>query len=140
MGISGGVFALPKVVVKLVDSAGTRFTVFGRGWLECVGLGAELFHFCGHGRIGFADLTVNSHRRLLLHQVSDVGVNVQHGYPENVTNACRQGFHIHAVLQRHRGEGMTEVMEPHIPQIPRKTNLRYFPYHIIPIIQTILFR
>lgn len=86
MGISGGVFALPKVVVKLVDSAGTGFTVFGRGWLERVGLGAELFHFCGHGRIGFADLTVNSHRRLLLHQVSDVGVNIQRGCRGNMTN------------------------------------------------------
>lgn len=35
---------------------------------------------------------------------------------------------------------MTEVMEPHIPKIPRKTNLQNFSYHIVPIIQTILFR
>ena len=35
---------------------------------------------------------------------------------------------------------MTEVMEPHIPQIPRKTNLQNFFYHIVPIIQTLLFR
>ena len=35
---------------------------------------------------------------------------------------------------------VTEIMEPHIPKIPRKTNLQNFSYHIVPIIQTILFR
>ena len=51
-----------------------------------------------------------------------------------------QGLHIHTVGNRHRGKGMTEVMEPHKPKIPRKTNLQNFSYHIVPIIQTILFR
>lgn len=68
------------------------------------------------GHIGFADLTVSFHRRLLLHQVGDVGVNVQRGCPENVTNTRRWGLYIRTDGNRHRGEGMTEGMEPHAPK------------------------
>lgn len=75
----GGVFALQEMVIDLVKIAGTALTVFEWGWLEASGLGVVLSSSVGMGCIGFADLTVSFHRRLLLHQVGDMGVNVQRG-------------------------------------------------------------
>ena len=80
VGVSGGVFTLPEVVVDLVDAPGAPFAACGLPGLEvtlvCVGL---LFRLLRHGGIGFADVAVDFHRRLLLHGIGDVGVNVQRG-------------------------------------------------------------
>lgn len=103
------------MVVDLVQAACSTLAAFERGWLEGTRLNAGLFLLRGHRHIGFADLTVSFHRRML-HQVGDMGVNVQRGCRGNVTDDGGQGLHIHAVFQRHRGEGMTEVMEPHGPK------------------------
>ena len=89
MCISGGVFALPEVVVLLADIAGAGFSVFGLGRLEGAGLNAGFFFLRGHGCVGFSDLTVDFHRRLLLHQIGDVGVNVQRGCRRNVPDDRR---------------------------------------------------
>lgn len=80
VGISGGVLALPEVVIDLVKTAGTALTVLERGWLEATGLGARFLLLRRHGYVSFADLAVDFYRRLLLHQVGDLGVNVQRGY------------------------------------------------------------
>lgn len=67
-----------------------------------------------HGSIGLSDLPVDLHRRLLLHGIGDVGINVQRGCRRYMTDDGGQGFHIHAVLQRHGCEGMAQIMEPNL--------------------------
>ena len=87
IGAPGGVFSLPEVVVDLVDAAGSPFAVLGLVRLEAVPVSAGLsLLLLGHRGIGFADLVVDFHRRLLLHGISDVGVNIQCGCRGNVAN------------------------------------------------------
>ena len=78
VGADWGVFALPEVVVDLVHAAGAGFAMLGLVGLEAalVSAGFSLL-LLGHRGIGFADLAVDFHRRLLLHGIGDVGVNVQ---------------------------------------------------------------
>ena len=76
VGISGRVFALPEVFAQLVNTAGACFAVLALIWLEAALIGVLLLFVWRHRRIGFADLMVDFHRRLLLHSVGDMGVNV----------------------------------------------------------------
>ena len=77
MGISGREFSLPEMVVKLVDAASACLAVFGFIRLETALIGVLFLLIWRHRRVGLADLMVDLHRRLLLHGVGDMGVNVQ---------------------------------------------------------------
>ena len=55
-------------------------------------------------------------RRLELCVGGDVGVGVQREACGVMTQHRGHGFYIHAVLQRQRGEGVTQVMETHLRQ------------------------
>ena len=68
------------MVIDLVHTAGAGLAVPGLVGLEAalVSAGFSLL-LLGHRSIGFADLAVDFHRRLLLHGVGDMGVNVQGG-------------------------------------------------------------
>lgn len=80
--------------------------VVGSCWAE-----HRFFFLRGPGRIGFSDLTVSFHRRLLLHQVGDLGVNVQRGRRGKMSDDVGQSLHIHAVFQSHGGEGVPKLVE-----------------------------
>ena len=111
VGTSGRVFALPEVVVELVDAAGAGFAVFGFVGLEAALVGGLSLLVRRDGGIGLADLAVDLCRRLALHGVGDVGIDVQGGGRGDVADDGGQGLHIHTVLQCHGGEGMAQVME-----------------------------
>lgn len=55
-----------------------------------------------------------------------MGVNVQSSNRGNVVDDGGQGLHIHAVGNRHRGEGMTEIMEPHTPKSYVMSSPKYY--------------
>ena len=65
----------------------------------------------GHLRVCAADLAVDIHRRLHLHRVGHMAVDVKRGRRRHVTDGCRQGFDVHSVFQRHGCEGMAQVVE-----------------------------
>lgn len=98
VGISGGVFTLPEVVIQLVDATGAGFAVFTLIRLEAALISVRLLFIRRHRSIGLADLMVDFHCRLFLHGISHMGVNVQRGRRGNMTNDSRQRFHIHPVL------------------------------------------
>ena len=77
VGISWGVFALPEVVVELVDAAGACFAVLTFVWLEAALIGVLFLLIRRHGSVSLADLVVDFYRRLLLHGVGHMGVDVQ---------------------------------------------------------------
>ena len=73
IGADWGVFALPEVVVDLVHAAGTGLAVLRLVGLKATLVGVLLLFFLRrHGSVGFADLVVDFHRRLLLHMVAKV--------------------------------------------------------------------
>lgn len=114
VGTSGRVFALPEVVVELVDAAGAGFAVLALVGLEAALVGGLSLLTRRDGSVGLADLTVDFGGRLKLHGVGDVGVDVQGGGRGDVADDHRQGFDVHAVLQCHGGEGMAQVMEANL--------------------------
>ena len=118
--------ALPQVVVYLIQTArtalaylsrhrfGMRFCERTRGVYRrvCVLLG-HLLHL-GHLCVRTADFAVNTHRRLHLHRVGHVAVDIKRRCGRYVTYCCRQRFYVHAVFQCHGCEGVTQIMEPHV--------------------------
>ena len=67
-----------------------------------------------HGSVRLADLVVDLHRRLLLHGVGHMGVDVQRRCRGNMANDGGQRFHIHSMLQCHSCEGVPQVMEANL--------------------------
>ena len=59
VGTSGRVFALPEVVVQLVDAAGSGFAVFGFVGLEAALVGGLSLLVGRHLGVGLADLAVD---------------------------------------------------------------------------------
>ena len=55
-------------------------------------------------------------RRFELGVGGDVGVGVQCETRRVVTEHTADGFHVHAVLERHRREGVTEIVESYLWQ------------------------
>ena len=74
-----GVFSFPQVVVDLVQAAGAGLAVLGLGRGEGSGLWLGSRFRSGHGGVRFPDLPVDSYCGLLLHEICNVGVNVQGG-------------------------------------------------------------
>lgn len=72
VGTSGRVFALPEVVVELVDAAGAGFAVLALVGLEAALVGGLSLLVGRHLGVGLADLAVDLCRRLELHGVGDV--------------------------------------------------------------------
>ncbi len=58
-----------------------------------------------------ADLSVDSHSCLLLHGVGDMTVYVECGLGADVADHGGKGLDVHAVFNRHGGEGVAEVVE-----------------------------
>lgn len=106
VGISWGVFALPEVVVELVNAAGACFAVLALVWLEAALIGVLLLFIRRDGSVGLADLMVDFHCRLLLHGVGHMRIDVQRGCRGYMTDDGRQRFHIHAVFQCHSRKGV----------------------------------
>ena len=80
--------------------------VFG-AWLGTY-LGRRRFgHFCACT----ADLSVDSHRRLLLHGVCDMAVDVQCCFRAYVTYHSGECLDIHAVFECHRCEGVAQIVK-----------------------------
>ena len=63
---------------------------------------------CSHRLINH---TPDSLRRLPLHPLGGVGVGIQGEARAVMAQGVGQGFHIHAILQRQRGERMSKVVE-----------------------------
>ncbi|MBQ8829951.1 MAG: hypothetical protein IJ022_07675, partial [Burkholderiaceae bacterium] len=87
------VFALPEVVIDLVQAAGAGFAVLAFVGLETALVGVLRLLVRRHLGVGPADLTVDPGRRLELHGVGDVGVDVQGGGRGDVADDHRQGLH-----------------------------------------------
>lgn len=86
VGISGGVFSLPEVVAQLVDAAGAGFSVLRFIRLEAALVGVLFLLVRRHRSVSLADLMVDFYRRLLLHGVGHMGVDVQRGCRGNMTD------------------------------------------------------
>ena len=114
VGISGRVFALPEVVVELVDTTGACFAVLALVWLEAALIGVLLLFVRRHRCVGLSYLMVDLHRRLLLHGVGHMGVDVQGRCRGDVTDDGRERLDIHSMLQRHGRKGMSQVMEANL--------------------------
>lgn len=54
------------------------------------------------------------HRRLPLHGIGDVTVNIQRGCGGDMAYGCRERFHIHTVLQRHGRKGVPQIVKAHL--------------------------
>lgn len=101
----GGVASLEEMVVKLVDASGAGFAGAPRRRLEGF--------LPGRFRIVFlhlvAEAAVDFGRGLALHLAGDVGVDVQGRGRRHVPQHGGEGLDVHAVLQRHGSEGVTQV-------------------------------
>ena len=114
VGISGRVFALPEMVVELVDAAGACFAVFTLIRLEAALIGVLFLLIRRHGSIGLADLMVDLYRRLLLHSIGHMGVDVQGCCRGNMADDGGERLYIHSMLQRHGCEGVPQVVEANL--------------------------
>ena len=65
----------------------------------------------GHFGVCTAYFPVDANRRLLLHGVCDMAVDVQRGFCADVANHGRQGLDVHTVFECHGSEGMAQVVE-----------------------------
>ena len=74
--ISGRVFALPEVVVELVDVASASLAISALVWLEAALIGAPLLLIRWHGSVGLANLVIDLRCCLLLLGVGHMGVAV----------------------------------------------------------------
>lgn len=61
------------------------------------------------------DALVGLGHRLSLHGIGDVGIGAQGSAAGHMADDGREGLHVHAVLQRHGGEGVAQVVEAHLP-------------------------
>lgn len=124
LGVGRGVAALIEMVVELVDAAGA-------GLADLAGVGAEFLFILRHLLLGgkpvlqgfvvleglaAADAALDLLRRLALHGAGDVAVDVDGGGGGDVIDDGGEGFHVHAVLQRHGGEGVAQIMEADVRQ------------------------
>lgn len=105
----GGVAPLEEVVIEFVDAAGSRLSNAPRdrlevdqGILRC--LRSVLCHFIAQASVdlggGFAE-----------HVAGDVGVDVQCGRRRHMAQHGGESLDVHAVLQRHGGESVAQIME-----------------------------
>lgn len=105
----GGVATLEEVVIELVDASSAGLSdaphdrlEVGQGILRC--LRSVLRYFVAQAPVdlggGFAE-----------HVAGDVGVDVQRGCRRYVAQHGGEGFDVHAVLQRHGGESVAQIME-----------------------------
>lgn len=67
----------------------------------------------GNGRVSPCNLAVNPCRRLLLHRVGDMAIDIERGFRADMTYHGGQRFDVHAVFQCHGGKGMAKVVKPH---------------------------
>lgn len=107
----GGVASLPQMIVDLSDAPGAWFTAFPFVRLE--GAGSELPGCGSRLRCGLdlADPLVNLKRRCLPHLVSNMRIDVQRGAAGYVANYRGESLDVHAVLQGHGSEQVTQVVE-----------------------------
>lgn len=120
----GRVVAFEEVVINLRDTSGTCSSAGGQDGLEIGHAG--LFALSGGSfslriqialrRRYFADYPVDVGGGCALHIVGDVGIDVQRGRRRHMPQHGGEGLHVHTVLQGHRCEGMTEIMEPRAPK------------------------
>ena len=103
-----------EVVVYHRHASSATLSYFGLVWLKnrfCGDITAWLVTYLGRRRFGHfcvctANLSIDSHRCLLLHGVGDVAVDVQRGFRAYVTYHSGERLDIHAVFECHRCEGM----------------------------------
>ena len=127
VGPLGRVAAFEEMVVDLTDAAGTGSALAAHVGLE-VGH-SRLFRLDRGGflpwlrsvllRRCFAYATVDVGGGCALHVIGDVGVDVQRGGRRHMTQHGGERFHIHAVFQRQRREGMPLRYNYDKPEKPR---------------------
>ena len=110
----------------------------GSGWDSVCAHGTftGVFAFClggllhhGHLRVCTADLAVNVHRRLHLHGVGHVAVDIKRSRRRDMPDGCRQRFHVHAVFQCHGCEGVPEIVEAGVLTFGSfQGSVKYLPY------------
>ena len=106
-----GVSPLPKIVLELLDIPRAGSAPWRRVRYELLRLGGLLCLRFPHLR--FRNTPVDADRSVFLHLTGDMGVDIQRGLGGYMTDDGGEGLHIHAMLQRHGGEGMPEVVESH---------------------------
>ena len=105
----GRIAPFKQVVINLRDAAGTRFPFLPHIGLEihnAFPLRLRFFlRFC------LADAPVDAVGGCALHITGDVGIDVQRCHRRHMPQHGGEGFHIHAVLQRQRCEGVPQIMK-----------------------------
>ena len=64
----------------------------------------------GHFRVCTADFSVDTNRRLLLHRIGNVAVDIQGRFRADVTYHSRENLDIRSVFKCHRCEGVAQLV------------------------------
>ena len=104
-----GVSALPKIIFDLLEIACSWSAPFRLIWYEGFPFIGFLLQFLGQLSLG--DALVDADRRILLHLISDVGVDVQGSPGGDVPNDGGQRFDVHAVFQGDGGKGVPQIVK-----------------------------
>ena len=108
-GAYGRIASLKQVVIEFADAAGARFPFLPHIGLEVHD--AFLLRLRFFLRLHLADAPVDAGGGCALHIAGDVGVDVQRCHRRHMAQHGGEGFHIHAVFQRQRCEGVPQIME-----------------------------
>lgn len=136
VGIGWCVPSLVEVVVNHGDTTRPRLSYFGlvRREFDRGGIFPFLPRYRRLLGVCTADFAVYMHRRLPLHGIGDMAVNIKRGCRGHMAYGsgagqlkdgtggcrghmaygCRERFHIHTVLQRHGSKGVTQIVKAHL--------------------------
>lgn len=89
--------------------------MYGSNIGSVVGLGVGLstchaLGWLGHPCVCTTELSVDSHRCLLLHCIGNVAVYIQRGLCADMTCHGRKHLDIHAILQRYGSKGVAQMV------------------------------
>ena len=120
--------AFPEVIVNLIHASRTAFANLPRGWLtiRLCGRTRRVYGrvlryrglpYLGHLGVRFADMAVDVYRRLHLHGVGHVAVNIKSCRRRDMTDGRRQWFHVNSVFQCQGYEDMEQIVEAYTFEI-----------------------
>ena len=105
----GRIASLKQVVIEFADASGSRLSLLPHIRLEVHNAFLFRLRFFPQRRLAYA--SVDTGGGSALHIAGDVGVDVQRCRCGHMPQHGGEGFHIHAVFQRQRREGVPQIME-----------------------------
>ena len=106
---SGRVASLKEMVVEFRDAPGSRLSgAPGHRLKVGEGILRRLWSILRHL---VAQATVDLGGCFTEHVAGNVGINVQRGRRRHMAQHGREGLDVHAVLQRHGGEGVAQIVK-----------------------------